>query len=145
MHFSINLLRIKGLYTFRALLAHPQEALNKRHLVYCMRIMSVGCGTVAINWMKSASRWFHHTDILWCTVSYTDILWCTVTILIYDDARSLYWYNMMHGQLYVKLVCLCTAINTNLKHDRLDLIRMYLFKFAVRELSIYFHTLTLAK
>jgi hypothetical protein len=28
---------------FRALLAHPQEALNKRHLVYCVRVMSVGC------------------------------------------------------------------------------------------------------
>jgi hypothetical protein len=27
----------------RALLAHPQEALHKRHLVYCMRVMSVGC------------------------------------------------------------------------------------------------------
>jgi hypothetical protein len=33
---------------FRALLAHPQEVLNKRHLVYCVRIMSVGCGTVAV-------------------------------------------------------------------------------------------------
>jgi hypothetical protein len=30
---------------FRALLAHPQEALKKRHLVYWLR-MSVGCGTV---------------------------------------------------------------------------------------------------
>jgi hypothetical protein len=47
MHFSFNLLRIKGLYMFRAFLAHPQEALHKRHLVYCVRIMSVGCGTVA--------------------------------------------------------------------------------------------------
>jgi hypothetical protein len=41
MHFLFNLLRIKGLYMFRALLAHPQEALRKRHLVYCERIMSV--------------------------------------------------------------------------------------------------------
>jgi hypothetical protein len=41
MHFSFNLLRIKGLYMFRALLAHPQEARNKRYLVYCVRIMSV--------------------------------------------------------------------------------------------------------
>jgi hypothetical protein len=32
---------------FRALPAHPQEALHKRHLVYCVRIMSVGCDTVA--------------------------------------------------------------------------------------------------
>jgi hypothetical protein len=30
---------------FRALLAHPKEALHKRHLVYCVRVMSVGCGT----------------------------------------------------------------------------------------------------
>jgi hypothetical protein len=28
---------------FLALLAHPQEALNKRHLVYCVCVMSVGC------------------------------------------------------------------------------------------------------
>jgi hypothetical protein len=25
----------------------------------------------SINWMKSASRWFHYTDIIWCTVSKT--------------------------------------------------------------------------
>jgi hypothetical protein len=30
MHFLFNLLRIKGIYTFRTLLAHPQEAPNKR-------------------------------------------------------------------------------------------------------------------
>jgi hypothetical protein len=40
-HFSFNLLRIKGLYMFRALLAQPQEALHKRHLVYCVRIITV--------------------------------------------------------------------------------------------------------
>jgi hypothetical protein len=101
MHFSFNLLRIKGLYMFRALLAHPQEALHKRHLVYCVRIMPVGRATIAVqswrsqltyarnipiaicvappedeqvmletyrgpwfsvNWMKSASRWFHYTE-----------------------------------------------------------------------------------
>jgi hypothetical protein len=43
MHFLFSLLRIKGLFMFRALLAHPQEALHKRHLVYCVRVMSVGC------------------------------------------------------------------------------------------------------
>jgi hypothetical protein len=36
MHFLFNLLRIKGLYMFRALFAHPQEVLHKRHLVYCV-------------------------------------------------------------------------------------------------------------
>jgi hypothetical protein len=34
---------------FRALLADPQEALHKRHLVYCVRIMSVGCATIAVS------------------------------------------------------------------------------------------------
>jgi hypothetical protein len=48
MHFSFILLRINGLYMFRALLAHPQKALKKQHLVYCMRVMSVGCGTTAV-------------------------------------------------------------------------------------------------
>jgi hypothetical protein len=43
MHFLFSLLRIKGLYMFRALLAHPQEVLHKRQLVYCVRVMSVGC------------------------------------------------------------------------------------------------------
>jgi hypothetical protein len=42
MHFLLNLLRINGLYMFQALLAHPQEALHKRQLVYCVRVMSVG-------------------------------------------------------------------------------------------------------
>jgi hypothetical protein len=48
MHFSFYLFRIKGLYMFRALLAHPQELLYKRHLVYCLRVMSVGCATIAV-------------------------------------------------------------------------------------------------
>jgi hypothetical protein len=108
MHFSFSWLRTKSLYMFRALLTHPQEMLHKRYLVYCVHVMSVGCGTVAvklqswnsqltlysrnipsavcvapsedeqvmletrkgfcfsINWMKSASRWFHYTDVwLW--------------------------------------------------------------------------------
>jgi hypothetical protein len=30
MHFLFNLLRIRGLYMFQALLAHPQEMLNKQ-------------------------------------------------------------------------------------------------------------------
>jgi hypothetical protein len=45
MHFTFNLLRIKGLYMFRALLAHPQETLHKRHLVYC--VLWHGCSFTA--------------------------------------------------------------------------------------------------
>jgi hypothetical protein len=96
IHFLFSVLRIKGLYIFRALPAHPQVALYKLHLVYCMRCHSqlalYECITpsavcaapppvdeqvmletcrgpwFSINWMKSASRWFHYNDILWCTV-----------------------------------------------------------------------------
>jgi hypothetical protein len=48
MHVLFNSLRIKGLYMFRALLDHPQEALHKRHLVYCTRVMSVGCTRIGV-------------------------------------------------------------------------------------------------
>jgi hypothetical protein len=34
---------------FRALLAHPQEELHKRHMVYCVRVMTVGFGMIAVN------------------------------------------------------------------------------------------------
>jgi hypothetical protein len=34
---------------FLALLAHPQEVLHERNLVYCVCIMSDGCGTIAVN------------------------------------------------------------------------------------------------
>jgi hypothetical protein len=43
MPFLFSLLRIKGLYMFRALLAHPQDVLHKQHLVHCVRVMSAGC------------------------------------------------------------------------------------------------------
>jgi hypothetical protein len=39
MYFLFILLRFKDLYTFQALLANPQEALNKQHVC----VMSVGC------------------------------------------------------------------------------------------------------
>jgi surface polysaccharide O-acyltransferase-like enzyme len=53
MHFLFNLLRIKGLYLFRALLAHTQETLHKRNLVYCVRVMSVGCTRIEVDQFHS--------------------------------------------------------------------------------------------
>jgi hypothetical protein len=39
MHFLFNLLRIKGLHMFQALLAHPQEALQQMALgILCAEI-----------------------------------------------------------------------------------------------------------
>jgi hypothetical protein len=46
MNFLSSLLSIKSLYMFRALLAHPQEVLHKLHLVYCVRVTSVGCARI---------------------------------------------------------------------------------------------------
>jgi hypothetical protein len=43
MQFLFVLLRINGLYMFRALLAHLQEALHKWLVVDCVRIISVDC------------------------------------------------------------------------------------------------------
>jgi hypothetical protein len=114
MHILFSLLRIKVLYMYRALLAHLQEALHKRHLVYCVHVMSVGCTRIGvefhsnpgsspqilINWRKSASRWFY----------YTDILRCTVTILTYYDARSIYWHTKMHGHYSDRLRCTITIL-----------------------------------
>jgi hypothetical protein len=45
MHFLLNLSSSKSLYMFRVLLAHLQEALHKLHLVYCVRVKSVGCAS----------------------------------------------------------------------------------------------------
>jgi hypothetical protein len=33
---------------FRASFAHLQEALHKRHLAYCVRVMSAGCNWIGI-------------------------------------------------------------------------------------------------
>jgi hypothetical protein len=57
MQLLFWLLRIKSLYMFRALLAHPKEALHKRHFVYCVRVMSVGCnwtgtGVCYVSWLQ---------------------------------------------------------------------------------------------
>jgi hypothetical protein len=41
---------------FRALLAHPQGALHKRHLVYCVRVTSVDCYQ---NWSGTGGYQFH--------------------------------------------------------------------------------------
>jgi hypothetical protein len=111
MNFLFSLVRIKGLCMFRALLAHPQEVLHKRHLVYCMKLQSwhsqmtlyarnipsAVCTTppedeqvmlktcrgswFSINWMKSASRWFRYADTLWCTVSKTLRIFWSAEIL----------------------------------------------------------------
>jgi hypothetical protein len=48
IHCLFNLLRIKDLYMFWAMLVHPQEVLHKWHLVYCVCVMSVGCTRIGV-------------------------------------------------------------------------------------------------
>jgi hypothetical protein len=38
MRFVFSLLKIKGRYMFRTLLAHPEEVLHMQHLVYWLRV-----------------------------------------------------------------------------------------------------------
>jgi hypothetical protein len=60
MPFLFSLLRIKGLYMIRALLAHPQEEPRKQYLVDCVRVISVGCTriwSVATNWNNTHSMY----------------------------------------------------------------------------------------
>jgi hypothetical protein len=54
MHLLFSLLRSRAFNTFRALPAHPKV----------MQVMLEICRGpwFSINWMKSASRWFHYTD-----------------------------------------------------------------------------------
>jgi hypothetical protein len=50
MHFLFNLLGIKGLYTFRASLAHPQEALTSgTWYIACVLCQLAAPG---LNWKK---------------------------------------------------------------------------------------------
>jgi hypothetical protein len=55
MHFLFNLLRIKSLHMFRALLAHGQEVLHKRHLVYWYDM--IWYDIFNCNWVDTRWRW----------------------------------------------------------------------------------------
>jgi hypothetical protein len=117
VHFSSSLFRIKGLYMFRALLAHPQEALHKRHLV-CILFAYVSwlwhgcCFTATVP---------QPTDII--RTQYTKCLLCSTSWWWASNGRniqrplilnklnekcitliSLYWYTMVHGQQNTKFI-----------------------------------------
>jgi hypothetical protein len=66
MHFLFSLLRIKCIYMFRGLLAHPQEVLHKLHLVYCVCVMSVGCTRIGVSDLANVpeKRWQPNRDTI---------------------------------------------------------------------------------
>jgi hypothetical protein len=73
MHLLFNLLRIKVLYIFRALLAHHQEVLHKRHLLYCVlnfykftatfRTHCIFCAISSYDYLKTPSNYYKYVDI----------------------------------------------------------------------------------
>jgi hypothetical protein len=102
MHFSFNLLRIKGLYMFRALPTHPQEVVDERHLVYCVLVMSVDCYqgwsgitltqytkcplfSTSWGWASNARNTYRHLILNKLKENY-------VTLVL------LYWFTVLHGQ-----------------------------------------------
>jgi hypothetical protein len=65
MHLLLNLLRIKDLITFRALLAHPQEALHKPHVVYFVCVISVGCTKIGVEHFNPGAANRHNTNAIY--------------------------------------------------------------------------------
>jgi hypothetical protein len=45
---------------FQALRAHPQEGLQKRHLVYCVRVISVCCTRIGVPLQSWCSQLTKH-------------------------------------------------------------------------------------
>jgi hypothetical protein len=45
-----------GCTTVKVELAHPQEVLDKQHSVYCLRVMSVGCIRVEVDFNPDAAN-----------------------------------------------------------------------------------------
>jgi hypothetical protein len=120
MKFLFSLLKIKGLYTFRALLTHLQESLHKRHLVfYVLPGLEWNCTSstptlVAGNWHNTHTQYTKYrlcnTSWGWASnarnmsrplilnkmnkcITLVSLYWHTVM-----HGQSLYWYTVMHGQ-----------------------------------------------
>jgi hypothetical protein len=115
MHFSFNLFRTTGLYVFRALLAHPQGVLHKRHLLCCVRVMSIGCGTVVVKLQPCHSQLTLYARSIpnaVCIAPPEDeqvmletcrSLWLSIDWMKSASGWvSVYWYTMMHGQKNIK-------------------------------------------
>jgi hypothetical protein len=55
--FSFNLLGIRTLYMFRALLAHPQEALYKRRVVYACVLGQLAATRIGVELAVPPQSW----------------------------------------------------------------------------------------
>jgi hypothetical protein len=106
MHFSFNLLRIKSLYMFWKLLSHPQEALHMRHLVYCVRVMSVEVETSILVQPPDVTSTKYTKCRLWSAswgwASNARNMYRPLILNKFNKECitlvSLYWYSMIHDQ-----------------------------------------------
>jgi hypothetical protein len=128
MHVLFNSLRIKGLYMFRALIAHPQEGLHKRHLVYvyCVRVMSVGCSRIGVplqSWSSQLTqRWYMQTketdglkwQRLWALLA---AVWTRLheERMKWDWANYIFMWNVSMWFLY-----LCSAMHSRRAHNTIN-------------------------
>jgi hypothetical protein len=77
---------------FRALFVHPQEALNKRHLVYCVRIVSGGCTGIGVELVCVMSVGCTGIGVeLVCYVSWLHRDWSGTGVLCQLAAPGLKW------------------------------------------------------
>jgi hypothetical protein len=134
MHFLINLLRIKGLFMFRTLLAHPQEVLHMHNLVYCTRVIFVGCTRIEVrvhqDWSWT-SILVQPTDITrtqytQCRLCSTSWGWASYVRNMYRPLIlnklnkncitlvSLHWYTMMQVNKTLTLTLLMSYIWSSL-------------------------------
>jgi hypothetical protein len=122
---------------FRALLAHPQEKLLIRHLVYCVRVMSAAPGLkfhlkwnfnpgacrgpyFLINWIKIASRWSHYTDITWCTENKTLTLTLHLIVRHKPPKRQKYFNFPITILIKANYVCIFMKVTVLYYSDLLE-------------------------
>jgi hypothetical protein len=109
---------------FRALLAHLQEALHKRHLVYCVHVMSLAAIRIGVEPILKAAKDITHMQYTKCHLcsaswGWASNAWNTQRPLIlnrvnkkYITLFSLYWYTVMYGQPNINLVIHSSKIKT---------------------------------
>jgi hypothetical protein len=129
---------------FWALLAHPQEALVKQQLVYCVRVLSVSCTRIEVG-RSSTSILVHPTEITRMQYTKCHLFigswgWASnarnmqrplILNKLYKDCITLvllYGYTMMHGQQNISFIKSLQANAATLKLEY-DPFRSHAFEF----------------
>jgi hypothetical protein len=96
---------------FQALLAHPQEAIHKRHLVYCVRVVSVGYTRIGVApvLMKLIFQKPTPPPLLLHTHARTHTLYIYIYIYIFDDEWAICQWRgidvIRNKRFYTSRVC----------------------------------------